>query len=244
MPPRVFAACLSFHQVQNRQHLKSYFPGVISSQPSPRLGMVIALPPAARLEKDLLEDAERLRGGGLGCACCGSGDVQSSPLEPQPPQPPPAQSQSDSPQTTQTVRKEQPTKPPGGRVPRLSEPTPPSHAARARMVSTTPVSAQPSLAPPRAETGRAHSSPAPPSTLPSTTSHPNTRGRYTTLPSKLQPAQRVSASSPGSPTVLEGPIHYPGGIIRSPAFPPSVPAGAGRIADGGPPAAQAPFMKD
>ncbi|QRV95245.1 hypothetical protein RhiJN_23263 [Ceratobasidium sp. AG-Ba] len=69
----------------------------------------------SQLEKDLVDEPQRLRGGGLGCACCGGKDdsQQRSPLEPQPEA---AQAQ---------TREEQASKPPAKQhIPRVSEPTP------------------------------------------------------------------------------------------------------------------------
>ncbi|QRV80675.1 hypothetical protein RhiJN_08690 [Ceratobasidium sp. AG-Ba] len=88
----------------------------MSSQPSPQRGMIVRPRSKSELEKDLLDDPQRLRGGGLACACCGdNGDSQRrSPLEPQP-------------ETTKSrTREAQETKPPANQeVPRLSKPIPP-----------------------------------------------------------------------------------------------------------------------
>ncbi|KAF8704356.1 hypothetical protein RHS03_06091, partial [Rhizoctonia solani] len=209
----------------------------------PRCGMIIAPLPAGSLDK-YSSDAERLRGGG---GCCGGGKnrgaegQRSSPLEPQPEVqiPPPNASQA----TNKAPEANQPTKPASTRVPRLSEPTPPSHTARAIMASTVTVSVEPSLMPPRAGAVRTHSSPPNPPNLSSVSRSATSRQRYTTLPSNLVPPQQAPTASTGP--LLEGPIHYPGGTIRNPAFPPSVyNAGGAQIASSGSPPAPPPFMKD
>ncbi|ELU36256.1 hypothetical protein AG1IA_09714 [Rhizoctonia solani AG-1 IA] len=233
MSPPMFSACLSFYQVYDEQCSSSQFPRVISSQPTPRSGMVIVPLPAGSVDK-YSSGAERLRGNR------GADGQRSSPLEPQPVVqiPPPDASQA----TKKAPEANQPAKLASTRVPRLSEPTPPSHTARAIMASTVTVSVEPSLMPPRAGAVRNHSSPNPPKLSPVSRSA-TSRQRHTTLPSNLVPPQQAATSSTGPP--LEGPIHYPGGTIRNPAFPPSVyNAGGVQIAPSGSPPAPPPFMKD
>ncbi|KAF8671153.1 hypothetical protein RHS04_08480 [Rhizoctonia solani] len=248
MSPPMFSACLSFYQVYDEQRSSSRFPGVISSQPTPRSGMVIAPLPVGTLEKHS-SGAERLRGGG-GC-CGGGGGGKNRGAGGQPPSPLGAQpaAQIPQPDVSQATRKapeaSQPAKPVSARAPRLSESTPSSQTARKIVVSAATASAGSSLAPPKAEAGRANSSPTKPSKL-SPVSQPAThRTRHLTLPSAFTPPQQASASSTGTPPVLDGPIHYPGGVIRSPAFPPSVyAAGGARVVSSGPSPSPPPFMND
>ncbi|CAE7158775.1 unnamed protein product [Rhizoctonia solani] len=233
--------CASFRPVQDQQTLRSCFPQVISSQPAPRPEMIIGPPSKLWLEKDSLEDAQRLRGGGMGCACCGGGGntQQASPLEPQP-------------ELTENkpVREEQPAPkaPSKQQVPRLSLPTPPSQASQAgpsEKPSSATRSTGATLQAPSRST-RTYSSPAAPSIPPAPQSSEQSRDRRQTLPSKLSPNKSNQVSSPsGPPPIPEGFIDYGGGIMRSPAFPPSVHiAGGSRKGAGGPPPVTAPFMKD
>ncbi|GAB1528575.1 hypothetical protein RhiTH_011769 [Rhizoctonia solani] len=208
--------------------------------------MVIAPLPVGTLEKHS-SDAERLRGGG---GCCGGGKNRGaegqrpSPSGPQPaaqiPQPGASQATNKAPEANQ------PTKPVSTRAPRLSEPTPSSQTAQKTVAPTAMASGGSSLAPPKVEAGRANSSPTKPSKLSLVSQSATSRERRSTLPSAVStPPQQVSAWSNDAPPVAEGPIRYPGGVIRNPAFPPSVyTTGGGRVAPSGPIPTPPPFMKD
>ncbi|KDN39281.1 hypothetical protein RSAG8_08916, partial [Rhizoctonia solani AG-8 WAC10335] len=237
MPLRTYA-CPPFRPARDRQTLGSRFPLVISSQPTPQPGMIIGPPSESCLEKDLLQDAQRLRGGGL-CGCCGGGDPQRpSPLEPQP-------SLAGNKTTTEQAT---PKAPANQQVPLLSQPTPPKQASQTGPSEKTPSATKSTgatLAAP-SRSSRTISSPASPPPIPPV-SQPSgqSRPRHKTLPSKLSANQPTQASSLSSSPILEGTIDYGGGVMRSPAFPPSVHvAGGSRKAAGGPPPITAPFMKD
>ncbi|CAE6446499.1 unnamed protein product [Rhizoctonia solani] len=237
MPLRTYA-CASFLPVRDRQTPRSCFPRVISSQPAPQLGMIIGPPSKSWLEKDSLEDAERLRGGGLGCACCG-GDGNSQQLPPLEPQPNLAENKTTP--TEQTT----PKAPSKQQVPRLSQPTPPQPKPSEKTPSDTKSTGTTLAVPSRSS--RTHSSPSAPPTIPavSQASGPS-RTRHQTLPSKFSTSKPTQVSSPSSsPPMPEGTIDYGRGVIQSPAFPPSVHiVGGNRKAAGGPPPITAPFMKD
>ncbi|KAG8714154.1 hypothetical protein FRC11_009588 [Ceratobasidium sp. 423] len=150
----------------------------------------------------------------------------------------------------QTSRSEPaaPKPPANQRVPRLSQPTPPNHTVQAGPSDKTlnvVKSTEGTLAvPDRSGTGRTLSSPAPPTIA--STSQPSgpSRARHQTLPSKLSANKPGQLSSPG-PSIPEGSFDYGGGVMQSPAFPPSVHiAGGSRKTAGAPPPVTAPFMKD
>ncbi|CAE6501284.1 unnamed protein product [Rhizoctonia solani] len=234
MPLRTYA-CAPFHPARDRQTLGSRFPLVISSQPTPQLGMIIGPPLESCLEKDLLQDAQRLRGGGL-CGCCGGGNAQRrSPLEPQPDLP-----------EIETTRTEQATPKAASKeqAPRSPRPPPPNQTSQTEPSEKTPSATKPTgatLAAPN-RSNRTLSSPAAPPQPVSQTSE-QSRTRRQTLPSKLFANQPTLPSS--SSPIPEGTIDYGGGIMRSPAFPPSVHvAGGSRKVAGGPLLITAPFMKD
>ncbi|KAJ1302468.1 hypothetical protein OPQ81_002786 [Rhizoctonia solani] len=205
--------------------------------------MIIEPPSKTWLEKGLQEDVQRLRGGGLGFVCCGGGGgvgaQPPSPLEPQP--------------EVRTARQEQITQNPlaNQQVPQLSQSIPPTQApqvAASENNSNTIKAMGGTLAVPgRSATGRTHSLPAAPPAIASTPQHSEqSRTRHQTLPSKLPATKPGQLSSPsGAAPIPEGSIDYGGGIMRSPAFPPSVHiAGGSRKTAGGPPPVVASFMKD
>ncbi|KAG8731393.1 hypothetical protein FRC11_004293, partial [Ceratobasidium sp. 423] len=139
-------------------------------------------------------------------------------------------------------------KPVNQRAPRLSQPTPPNQAVQAGSLDKSPNTTKSTegtlVAPGRSGTSRTLSSPAQPTIASTPLPSGSSRARHQTLPSKLSANKPGQISSPG-PSIPEGSIDYGGGVMRSPAFPPSVHiAGGSRKTAGAPPPVTAPFMKD
>ncbi|CEL53403.1 hypothetical protein RSOLAG1IB_11335 [Rhizoctonia solani AG-1 IB] len=195
--------------------------------------MTIGPPFISWIEEQALEDAQRLRGGRLGCACCGDKNdgERPSPLEPQPDAARP-----------EPVAQKVPTR----TAPQLSQPVPPTQASQAgsskKLAGASKSPDDLLTAPGRADTGRTRSSPGVQPAIPPMA---QTRTRHQTLPSRLSANQPTQSPLPSVSPIPEDTIDYGGGLMRSPAFPPSVHVAAGsRKTSGAPPAAKPPFMKD
>ncbi|KAH7338627.1 hypothetical protein B0J17DRAFT_767711 [Rhizoctonia solani] len=79
-----FADCLSTHHERDQQRSGSRFSGVISTPPTFQPEMRTIPPPGPRPKQESFDNAERLRGGALACACCGGGGGSQPSLNPQP----------------------------------------------------------------------------------------------------------------------------------------------------------------